>query len=304
VLGVTAVAIVVGNLFEGVLVGLALAVAKTAWDISHVHVETEDLGDAGIVVRVLGHATFLRLPKLLDALEGLPGTTGWCGWSWVGCGMWIMRVRRRWRGGPPGGGGGPGGRAGAVGSGRAWRLGGWRGAVGAGRAVPRAPEGGGVTWAVVVDTAPRQEVMARGRRRQFHDVGLLHDLVREDGAEVVPFLGEEGGRALLVVDQEGRVAADVGQVRVDRDVAAPADPPVGEVESAGGVGERGTQAAAVLLHDAVDAEVDRMRSDCSAIHGMSRAPVFHHSASAPPGRSTRSASGTDRAGSVQCQAWA
>ena len=73
VLGVTAVAIVVGNLFEGVLVGLAVAVAKTAWDVSHVQVETEDLGDAGIVVRVLGHATFLRLPKLLDALEALPG---------------------------------------------------------------------------------------------------------------------------------------------------------------------------------------------------------------------------------------
>ncbi|MCX4764073.1 SulP family inorganic anion transporter [Streptomyces sp. NBC_01275] len=72
VLGVTAGAIVVGNLFEGVLVGLALAVAKTAWEISHVHVETEDRGDAGIVVRVLGHATFLRLPKLLDALDALP----------------------------------------------------------------------------------------------------------------------------------------------------------------------------------------------------------------------------------------
>ncbi|MER5540190.1 SulP family inorganic anion transporter [Streptomyces mirabilis] len=72
VLGVTAVAIVVGNLFEGVLVGLALAVAKTAWDISHVHVETEDRGAAGMVVRVMGNATFLRLPKLLDALEALP----------------------------------------------------------------------------------------------------------------------------------------------------------------------------------------------------------------------------------------
>ncbi|WP_256252136.1 SulP family inorganic anion transporter [Streptomyces sp. yr375] len=72
VLGVTAGAIVVGNLFEGVLVGLALAVAKTAWEISHVHVETEDRGDAGLVVRVLGHATFLRLPKLLDALDALP----------------------------------------------------------------------------------------------------------------------------------------------------------------------------------------------------------------------------------------
>lgn len=72
VLGVTAVAISAGNLFEGVLAGLALAVAKTAWEVSHVHVETEDRGDAGIVVRVLGHATFLRLPKLLDALEALP----------------------------------------------------------------------------------------------------------------------------------------------------------------------------------------------------------------------------------------
>jgi MFS superfamily sulfate permease-like transporter len=72
VLGVTAVAIVVGNLFEGVLVGLALAVAKTAWVISHVHVETEDRGAAGMVVRVMGNATFLRLPKLLDALEALP----------------------------------------------------------------------------------------------------------------------------------------------------------------------------------------------------------------------------------------
>ncbi|MDF2270536.1 SulP family inorganic anion transporter [Streptomyces coacervatus] len=72
VLAVTAGAIVVGNLLEGVLVGLTLAVAKTAWDISHVHVETEDRGEAGIVVRVLGHATFLRLPKLLDALEALP----------------------------------------------------------------------------------------------------------------------------------------------------------------------------------------------------------------------------------------
>ncbi|MGW0967880.1 SulP family inorganic anion transporter [Streptomyces sp. NPDC002516] len=72
VLAVTAVAIVLGNLFEGVLVGLALAVAKTAWDISHVHVETEDRGTAGLVVRVVGNATFLRLPKLLDALEALP----------------------------------------------------------------------------------------------------------------------------------------------------------------------------------------------------------------------------------------
>ncbi|MDR6976680.1 MFS superfamily sulfate permease-like transporter [Streptomyces sp. 3330] len=72
VLGVTAVTIVAGNVCQGVSVGLALAVAKTAWEISHVHIETEDRGDAGLVVRVRGHATFLRLPKLLDALDALP----------------------------------------------------------------------------------------------------------------------------------------------------------------------------------------------------------------------------------------
>lgn len=70
-LAVTAIGIVVGSLFEGVLVGLALAVAKTAWEVSHVQLETEDRGEAGIVVRVLGHATFLRLPKMMDALHAL-----------------------------------------------------------------------------------------------------------------------------------------------------------------------------------------------------------------------------------------
>ncbi|MBT2491418.1 SulP family inorganic anion transporter [Streptomyces sp. ISL-96] len=73
VLVVTAGAIVVTNLFEGVLVGLLLAVAKTAWDTSQVHVETEDLGAVdGLLVRVRGNATFLRLPKLMGALEALP----------------------------------------------------------------------------------------------------------------------------------------------------------------------------------------------------------------------------------------
>ena len=87
VLVVTAVAIVVTNLFEGVLLGLVLAVGKTAWDVSHVHVEVEEVvgeeeeeevvgarvGQGAVLrVRVLGNATFLRLPKLLDALEALP----------------------------------------------------------------------------------------------------------------------------------------------------------------------------------------------------------------------------------------
>jgi MFS superfamily sulfate permease-like transporter len=72
ILAVTAIAIVTTDMFEGVLIGLLLAVVKTAWETSHVHLETEDLGEGPIVVRVLGNATFLRLPKLLEQLEALP----------------------------------------------------------------------------------------------------------------------------------------------------------------------------------------------------------------------------------------
>ncbi|WP_373314553.1 SulP family inorganic anion transporter [Streptomyces longispororuber] len=73
VLAVTALAIVGTNMFEGVLIGLALAVVKTAWETSHVHLEVDGLEGTGTVrVRVVGNATFLRLPKLLDQLEALP----------------------------------------------------------------------------------------------------------------------------------------------------------------------------------------------------------------------------------------
>ncbi|WP_030992485.1 SulP family inorganic anion transporter [Streptomyces sp. NRRL S-1813] len=93
VLAATAVAIVATNMFEGVLLGLLMAIAKSAWETSHVHLEITGLDDpaapatgegtAGhgplapgprrpILVRALGHATFLRLPKLLDQLEALP----------------------------------------------------------------------------------------------------------------------------------------------------------------------------------------------------------------------------------------
>ncbi|WP_060179541.1 SulP family inorganic anion transporter [Streptomyces sp. IMTB 1903] len=71
VLVATAGAIVVTNLFEGVLVGLGLAIAKAAWETSHVHIE-EVWQDGELCVRVMGNASFLRLPKLLDALDALP----------------------------------------------------------------------------------------------------------------------------------------------------------------------------------------------------------------------------------------
>ncbi|MFF4322909.1 SulP family inorganic anion transporter [Streptomyces sp. NPDC001568] len=72
ILVVTAVAIVGINLFEGVLIGLALSVAKTAWQASHVKLEVIDKGAGPVRALLSGNATFLRLPKILDTLEALP----------------------------------------------------------------------------------------------------------------------------------------------------------------------------------------------------------------------------------------
>ncbi|XVQ15402.1 SulP family inorganic anion transporter [Spirillospora sp. CA-255316] len=68
----TAVAVFALNLFEGVLLGLLLAVLKTAWETSHIHLEVTDDGHGTVHVALTGNATFLRLPKMLDTLEALP----------------------------------------------------------------------------------------------------------------------------------------------------------------------------------------------------------------------------------------
>ena len=68
----TAVAIVSVSMFEGVLIGLALSVVKTAWETSHIHTVVDRSGSGPIKVRPTGNATFLRLPKMLDTLEALP----------------------------------------------------------------------------------------------------------------------------------------------------------------------------------------------------------------------------------------
>lgn len=71
VLVTTTVAIVVTNLFEGVVVGLLLAIVKAAWETSHVHIETTTTRDGRVRARVLGNANFLRLPRILDELDAL-----------------------------------------------------------------------------------------------------------------------------------------------------------------------------------------------------------------------------------------
>ncbi|MFF8973000.1 SulP family inorganic anion transporter [Streptomyces sp. NPDC014995] len=72
ILVVTAVSIVTVNMFEGVLIGLALSVVKTAWEASHIKLDVIDKGAGPVQVYLSGNATFLRLPKILDSLEALP----------------------------------------------------------------------------------------------------------------------------------------------------------------------------------------------------------------------------------------
>jgi MFS superfamily sulfate permease-like transporter len=72
ILVITAVAIVAVNMFEGVLIGLALSVAKTAWEASHIKLDVVDKGAGPVQAYLSGNATFLRLPKILDDLEALP----------------------------------------------------------------------------------------------------------------------------------------------------------------------------------------------------------------------------------------
>ncbi|MFC5144791.1 SulP family inorganic anion transporter [Streptomyces aureoversilis] len=72
ILGITAIAIVTTSMFEGVVLGLLLAVVKSAWDTSTLHLDIREPAKGRIVVAVAGHATFLRLPRLLETLEALP----------------------------------------------------------------------------------------------------------------------------------------------------------------------------------------------------------------------------------------
>ncbi|MER6573515.1 SulP family inorganic anion transporter [Streptomyces sp. NPDC001093] len=72
ILAATAVSIVAVSMFEGVLIGLAMAVVKTAWQASHIRLEVVDKGAGPVEAHLSGNATFLRLPKILDSLESLP----------------------------------------------------------------------------------------------------------------------------------------------------------------------------------------------------------------------------------------
>jgi MFS superfamily sulfate permease-like transporter len=74
VLLVTATAIIATSLFEGVLVGLVAALIKTAWELSHLNIAVTTTTEL-VRIRLLGHATFLSVPRLNHALEALPPDT-------------------------------------------------------------------------------------------------------------------------------------------------------------------------------------------------------------------------------------
>lgn len=71
VLVLTTAAIVATDLLIGTLTGLAVAIVKTALEVSRLSVKAEH-GDEQVRVQLRGNATFLRLPRLLDHLDQLP----------------------------------------------------------------------------------------------------------------------------------------------------------------------------------------------------------------------------------------
>jgi MFS superfamily sulfate permease-like transporter len=63
--------IVVEDLLTGIVVGLVLSLGTIIYAVTHLAVRVENNG-MRLDVHLEGSATFLRMPKLIDALEKLP----------------------------------------------------------------------------------------------------------------------------------------------------------------------------------------------------------------------------------------
>ncbi len=70
---VTVLCVVFLNLLEGVLIGLALAVALTVWRVVRVKIAAEEVSENQWRVDIEGSCTFLSLPRLTSALATVPG---------------------------------------------------------------------------------------------------------------------------------------------------------------------------------------------------------------------------------------
>jgi MFS superfamily sulfate permease-like transporter len=72
----TVAVIVSVDLLAGIITGIILSLAKVLWALSKLSLEVEHVPNSSRVdVTLSGAATFLRLPKLVDTLEGLPKGT-------------------------------------------------------------------------------------------------------------------------------------------------------------------------------------------------------------------------------------
>ncbi len=70
---VTMAGVVTTDLLKGVLAGLAVAALVLFHRLTHLRVDVENETSSGrVIVHLHGSATFLRLPKLVEALEGVP----------------------------------------------------------------------------------------------------------------------------------------------------------------------------------------------------------------------------------------
>jgi MFS superfamily sulfate permease-like transporter len=69
----TAVTVVTVDLLFGVILGLALSGIKLLYTLSNLHIDLEHRPDEDrLIIELRGAATFVRLPKLVDALEKMP----------------------------------------------------------------------------------------------------------------------------------------------------------------------------------------------------------------------------------------
>jgi MFS superfamily sulfate permease-like transporter len=72
--GATLAGIVAFDLLKGVMLGFGLAIFKLLWTFTHMAIRTEHSADGKrLDLFVEGSATFVALPKLAKALEGVPG---------------------------------------------------------------------------------------------------------------------------------------------------------------------------------------------------------------------------------------
>lgn len=71
---VTAVAILITDLFTGVVVGVTMSAAKLLYVFCKLDIQKK-IVDGKITLKLVGAATFFSLPKLADALEALPTDT-------------------------------------------------------------------------------------------------------------------------------------------------------------------------------------------------------------------------------------